>query len=194
MFRKLESTPTLRQIVERAGPLDYKRAARYAEEVAVQLAGLHAIGQLHNNVRPGNIFLNASGAAQLGPPETSIESEPKLESLAELVDCLAPERALSGRRIDARADIYSLGCTVYFLLVGQAPFPQGSIAERVLKHQSAKPQAIIQFRPDAPGQLVDICERMMARKPSDRYQSAAELGSKIASWRLDMDQTDWPPR
>jgi eukaryotic-like serine/threonine-protein kinase len=188
------TSATLRQIVDRAGPLDYKRIARYAEELALQLAQLHQIGQLHNNVRPGNIFLNESGAAQLGPPEPSIKTEPNEESIAELVDYLAPERALSGQRIDARADIYCLGCTVYYLLTGQAASPDGPICERLLKHQSAKPQVIIQFRPDAPGQLVDICERMMAKKPSDRYQSTEEVARAIAAWRLDMDQPSWPLR
>lgn len=104
------------------------------------------------------------------------------EDVVGVADYLAPEQALDSERIDGRADIYSLGCTLYFLLVGQAPFPTGTITERLLKLQIAEPQPIGDIRPDVPAALVKICETMMAKKPSYRYQSAAEVISDITTW------------
>jgi len=96
------------------------------------------------------------------------------------VDYLAPEQALDSPDLDHRVDIYSLGCTLYFLLTGRPPFSEGTLHERILKHQTEAPRAICELRPDAPEDLVEICGRMMAKSPSDRYASAEELSRVLA--------------
>ena len=98
------------------------------------------------------------------------------------VDYLAPEQAIDSHSVDARADIYSLGCTLYFLLTGDAPFPQGTIPQRLLQHQSGEPADICLTRPDAPPALVNICRKMMAKKAEDRYQTAEDVAQALADW------------
>ena len=156
------------------------------QEVARQLAELHREGRFHNDVCPRNILLDDLGAARLAThralPDADDYNAAQGEHLVEIADYLAPEQALNSGRIDGRADIYSLGCTLYFLLVGQAPFPTGTITERLYKLQTAVPQPLGGIRADIPAALVDICETMMAKKPSDRYQSAEEVISDITRW------------
>jgi len=100
------------------------------------------------------------------------------------VDYLAPEQALGSPDFDHRADIYSLGCTLYFLLTGHPPFPEGTLSERIVKHQVHQPQSIHRQRRDAPAGLVRICEKMMAKRPEDRFQSAEEVSRALAEWKL----------
>ena len=100
------------------------------------------------------------------------------------VDYLAPEQALGSSDFDHRADIYSLGCTLYFVLTGHPPFPEGTLAERIVKHQLEQPRSIHRQRRDAPASLVRICEKMMAKRPEDRFQSAEEVSRALAERRL----------
>ena len=97
------------------------------------------------------------------------------------VDYLSPEQALGTPGFDHRADIYSLGCTFYFLLTGHPPFPDGTLPERILKHQTQQPRSIRSQRPNMPPELVDICAKMMAKRPEDRFQLAAEISRRIAA-------------
>ena len=111
------------------------------------------------------------------------------ENVLGTADYLAPEQALNSHEADSRSDIYSLGCTLYFLLTGGPPFPEGSISERLLKHQTARPETIFKSRPDAPPSLVDICETMMAKKPDERFQSAGEVAAQLKGWLADRGRT-----
>ena len=180
---------SLQQIVRRDGPLDYKRAARYVEEVARQLADVHRRGQLHRDIRPGRVFLDEADTARLELAVWNLEDDDyeamgvDAEIAEEIADYVAPERALASMTADERADIYSLGCVFYFLLVGRAPFSTGSIAERLLGHQIGTPDAICELRPSVPKRLAQIGEKMMAKQPRDRYQSAVEVLDALASWR-----------
>jgi serine/threonine-protein kinase len=170
----------------RVGPLDYKRAARYVEEVAQQLVGLHEAGQTHRNVRPGSIFLNEQGMARIvSSVDVNTESATDLvtDDTSELADFLAPELALSAASVDGRADIYGLGCTLYFLLTARPPFATGPISERLLKHQTAMPDDTARFRPDAPQPLITICTKMMAKNPAERHQTASDVVNALTAWR-----------
>jgi serine/threonine protein kinase len=104
------------------------------------------------------------------------------ENVLGTADYLAPEQALSSHDVDARADIYSLGCTLYFLLTGHAPFPEGTLAQRIAKHQSKMPTDIRKERPECPGELVGICIKMMQKNAKYRYQTMQQVADKLKSW------------
>lgn len=182
---------SLKELVTRAGPLDIKTAAQHIEQVARQLEAIHSSGELHRNVRPELIYVDETGIARLALPPISSPVSAATSSFAAsaavvgIVDFLAPEAARNSHSNDARSDIYSLGCTMYFLLAGRPPFPDGSISERLLKHQAATPDTIQSLRPDVPLALVSICETMMVKKPSERFQTAKEVGDAIAAWRAE---------
>jgi WD40 repeat protein len=93
---------------------------------------------------------------------------------------MAPEQALRARTIDGRADIYSLGCTLYFLLTGRPPFPGGSVAQKLLAHQQDEPPDLEQLRPGLPAGLASVVRRMMTKRPEERYQTSAEVAEALA--------------
>jgi serine/threonine protein kinase len=95
-------------------------------------------------------------------------------------DYLAPEQALDFHAADIRADIYSLGCTFYYLLTGKPPFPGGTLAQKLLMHQQAAPPPLEQFRSDLPVGLAAVVGRMMAKSPAERYATPAELAGALA--------------
>jgi serine/threonine-protein kinase len=182
---------SLKVIVTRNGPLDVKTAVQHIEGVARQLEEIHDLGQVHRDVRPDHIFVDETGSAKLALSPISSLAESLLlsaeneEAVLSSADFLAPEQAIESHLSDARSDIYSLGCTMYFLLTGRPPFPNGSISERLLGHQQATPDTIQSLRPDVPFALISICETMMAKKPSERFQTTKEAGDTIAVWRAE---------
>lgn len=89
------------------------------------------------------------------------------------VDYLAPEQARSAHTVDTRGDIYSLGCTLYYLLTSQAPFPDGTLMQKIMAHQTAQAKPIAEFRNDVPADVIAVVERMMAKEPADRFQTPA---------------------
>jgi serine/threonine protein kinase len=181
---------SLRQLVADTGPLDFRQAARFAEEIARQLTAIHKIAPFHGAVSPENVFIDDSGRAQLGPGVYAqadvIGRSAVIEEMVDaagVADYLAPEQALYATSADKRIDMYSLGCTLHFMLIGRPPFGEGSISERLLKHQTADPEPIISLRSDVPQELAHVCQKMMAKKPSDRYSCADDLAAALAHFR-----------
>ena len=109
---------------------------------------------------------------------------PVLENLSKglvgTVDYLSPEQARNAGTVDIRGDIYSLGCTFYYLLTGQAPFPDGSLMQKILKHQQAEPAPVDSFRGDVPASLTLLLRRMLAKDPDERYQTPAAVALALA--------------
>src|SRR5262249_33908306 len=95
-------------------------------------------------------------------------------------DYVAPEQVRSAHHVDARADIYSLGCTLYHLLTGQVPFPGSSLSEKFRAHEIREPVAVEELCPDIPGGLALVVQRMMAKRPEDRFQTAQEVVEALA--------------
>lgn len=182
----------LHQLVKERGPLDYVVAADYIAQVARGLSHAHAMGLVHRDIKPANCLVDKNkvvklldmGLARIVDDEESLTLDNN-ENVLGTADYLAPEQALNSHKADARSDIYSLGCTFYFLLTGHPPFPEGSIAERLLKHQRERPPSILKDRPDAPPILVHICETMMSKSANDRYQTADEIVDRLSDWLAD---------
>ena len=95
---------------------------------------------------------------------------------------MAPEQAENASTVDIRADIYSLGCTLYHLLAGQVPFPGPSLLSKLHKHASEQPTPLNGIRPDIPSALMQIVSRMMAKEPATRYQTPAEVAEALQPW------------
>jgi serine/threonine protein kinase len=182
----------LHLLVRDKGPLAYEKAADYIAQVARGLAHAHEMGLVHRDIKPANCLVDKHetvklldmGLARLIDDEASLTLENN-ENVLGTADYLAPEQALNSHKADARADIYSLGCTLYYLLTGHPPFPEGTISERLLKHQVEQAPSIFKDRPDAPSVLVNICNRMMAKRADERYQSAGEVAERLAEWLGD---------
>lgn len=99
-------------------------------------------------------------------------------------DFIAPEQALNSRNVDIRADLYSLGCTLYFLLCGKAPFGNHPLIQKLMMHQTTEPPAIEQLRPDVPAKVAVILRRMMAKKLEERFQTPLELADALAALKV----------
>lgn len=180
----------LHQVVAEHGALDYETAADYVAQAANGLQHAHEMGLIHRDIKPANCLLDKHqtvkildmGLAKLANDEETSLTLANEENVLGTADYLAPEQALNSHEADVRSDVYSLGCTLYFLLVGRPPFPEGTISERLLKHQVEEPEPILNFRPDAPLSLLEICAKMMAKKAIDRYQTAGDVAAKLTEW------------
>jgi serine/threonine-protein kinase len=118
------------------------------------------------------------------PTAGSASSASSLTQLGTVVgtpDFIAPEQARDARAADIRSDLYSLGCTLYYLLSGQPPFPEGSVMEKLLMHQLDHPQPLEELRPEIPSEVLSIVRRLMEKRPDDRYQTPLELADALAA-------------
>jgi serine/threonine-protein kinase len=95
-------------------------------------------------------------------------------------DYIAPEQARNAHRVDIRADLYSLGCTFYYLLTGQPPFAEGSAVEKLLMHQLDEPVPVNQLRPQVPREVAAVVHKLLAKFPRDRYQTPGELAELLS--------------
>ncbi len=180
----------LQAMVKTEGAMDYARAAEYIRQAAEGLSHAHRAGLIHRDIKPANLLVdkhNVVKVLDLGLARFTGDEQASLtvaydENVLGTADYLAPEQARDSHGVDSRADIYSLGCSLYFLLTGTPPFPDGSLPQRLMAHQKEPPPSILAKRPDAPQDLIAICLKMMAKKPASRYQSAQEVADALAAW------------
>jgi serine/threonine protein kinase len=181
----------LSKLVELCGAVAMRTACDYIRQAALGLQHVHEHGLVHRDIKPQNLWLSTGGVikildmglARLRLPNGQPGSTDNL-TLEGIVlgtpDYLPPEQARDPRAVDIRADIYGLGCTFYFLLVGQPPFPGGSVMQKLFKHQQEKPRSGEFLRPDVQRIIGAILEKMMAKQPEDRYQTPAEVATVLA--------------
>ncbi len=187
----------LQDLVKRAGPLDPIRACHYIYGSAVGLQYASETGIVHRDIKPGNILIDRSGVVKIldmGLARFFNDEDDSLtkkydENVLGTADYLAPEQAVDSHTVTIRADLYSLGGTFYFLLTGQPPFPEGSVAQKLLWHQTRDPKPIGQVRPEVPADIVAIVEKLMKKNPDDRYQTPGELMAVLQ----DFVQVPIPP-
>jgi serine/threonine protein kinase len=180
----------LQQMVKDDGLPALDKAVNYVAQAAEGLDHAHANGLIHRDIKPANLLVDEKGVVKIldmGLARFDNDDAASLtiaheENVLGTADYLSPEQARNSHEVDARADIYSLGCTLYFVLTGHAPFPEGTLAQRIAKHQTEMPQDVRQDRPDCPTSLVNICKKMMLKKPENRFQSAREVADVLHHW------------
>jgi serine/threonine-protein kinase len=179
--------------VARDGPLPAVDAAELIRQAAEGLAHAHISGIIHRDVKPANLLVDRDGIVKildLGLAKMSdilSDDSPVLGT----ADFLAPEQALEAKTVDARSDIYSLGCTFYFLLCGHAPFAGGTLSERLVRHLFEAPVGIAKRRPELPEDLTAIVHRLIAKNPDERVQTTAELASQLKDWLVQNADKKW---
>src|SRR5262245_65410050 len=99
-------------------------------------------------------------------------------------DYIAPEQARDPRTADIRSDIYSLGCTLYDLLTGKPPFPDGTVMQKVIAHLEQTPRPVTELRPEVPAELANIIQKMLAKDPAERYQTPAEVAAALVPFTV----------
>lgn len=188
----------LQRLVERHGVLEYRQAADYTRQAAEGLDHAHEKGFVHRDIKPANLLVDTEGVVKIldlglakyfGEDRDATLTDPHGSNVLGTADYLAPEQAINSHTVDARADLYALGQTCYYLLTGRPPFPDGTVAARLLAHQTKKPEPISSSRPDMPPDLTAIIDKMTAKKPEVRYQSAKEVAEALAQWLKEEDGT-----
>jgi eukaryotic-like serine/threonine-protein kinase len=178
---------SLQELVKKSGPLSVLRACHYIHQSAIGLDHANRAGLVHRDIKPGNILVARDGAvkildmglARFFNDEEDILTRKFDENVLGTADYLAPEQAIDSHTVDIRADIYGLGATFYFMLTGKTPFGEGTIAQKLLWHQSRNPKSVRELRPDVPAGVEAIVKKMMAKDPADRYAEPGELAAAL---------------
>jgi serine/threonine protein kinase len=181
------------------GPLPIEEAVRYLLQAAQGLAYAHQHGVCHRDIKPGNLMVDRSGVVKVvGFGMAHIESDSAVgtggdEGLTQqgqilgTYDYMPPEQAVDSRTVDPRCDVYSLGCTLCALLIGRPPYAGKSITAQILAHQSTPIPFLRMVRSDVPEWLDRVFEKMLAKRPEDRWQSMEEviaaLSAGAAQWQ-----------
>jgi serine/threonine-protein kinase len=191
--------------VERAGLLPIARTCDYIRQAALGLQHAHERGLVHRDIKPSNLLVTwktrdlADGAATREPTVKIVDfglallnmPEEGAEETGEQLtqqgmfigtpDYAAPEQALDPHRADARSDLYSLGCTFYFLLAGNVPFPGGTPISKLLRQGTEEAKPLRKLHADIPPAVCKIVDRLMAKDPAERYPSGEALASELAA-------------
>ncbi len=179
---------SLQEVIKKTGPMNVLRAAHYIRQAALGLQHAHeAAGLVHRDIKPGNVLIDRNGfvkildmgLARFFHDEEDMLTKKYDENVLGTADYLAPEQALDSHAVDIRADIYSLGATFYFCLTGRTPFTEGSVAQKLIWHQTRQPKPIRSLRPEVPEDLVRVVEKMMAKDPAHRYQTPLEVAQAL---------------
>jgi HEAT repeat protein/tRNA A-37 threonylcarbamoyl transferase component Bud32 len=202
----VEGVSLARRVTE-LGPLPVAEACDYVRQAALGLQHAHERGMVHRDIKPQNLMLTPGGQVKIldfGLARFVMESVPAGAMLAAAgapaapqseagpakpltqtgivmgtPDYIAPEQARDSHLADIRADMYSLGCTLYDLLAGHAPFPEGNAVQKVKAHLAQTPKPLKDLRHDVPPELVKIVERMMAKDPEERFQTPVEVAAAL---------------
>jgi len=180
----------LSQVVKERGCISPTLAADYIHQAAQGLQHAHAKALVHRDLKPSNLLLTPErqikildlGLARFLQDQLGEAGLTREGFGLGTPDYMAPEQFSDARHADPRADIYSLGCTLYQLLTGQVPFPGSSLTEKARAHEQQEPPPIDERCPEAPAGLVFVVQRMMGKRPADRFQTAGEVAEALAPY------------
>ena len=175
----------LRSLVRRDGPLPAERAVGIVVQVASALDAAHAAGLVHRDVKPANVLLDAAGNGYLTDfgltkHVLSLGGATQPGHWVGTLDFVAPEQ-IRGERVDARADVYALGCLLYFAVCGTVPFAHESQEAKLWAHLNEQPPRVCDAVPGLRPAFDAVIARALAKDPEDRYLSAGDLGLAVAA-------------
>lgn len=179
---------SLNEMVALEKQISIGRACDVVCQAAMGLQHAHDNGLVHRDVKPENLLIRTDGSVKILDFGLAMIDENDEEFLMAMImgqdrlgtaDYVAPEQSINSYRVDSRADIYSLGGTLYFALAGHAPFPTNSAVEKIRSHREVRPRPIQEIRPDVPKRLSLIVHKMLAKRPENRIQTAAEVAKYL---------------
>jgi serine/threonine protein kinase/formylglycine-generating enzyme required for sulfatase activity len=179
---------TLAQLLKQQGPLPVAAACRHVHQAAMGLQHAFEQGMVHRDVKPANLMLTPQGRvkvmdfglARLRSEQKDGRGLTQTGAFMGTPEYVAPEQATDARQADTRADVYSLGCTLYALLTGRPPFVADTMVKLVLAHLEKAPVLLHQLRPEVPIELSAVVTQMLAKDPAQRYQTPVEVARALA--------------
>jgi WD40 repeat protein/tRNA A-37 threonylcarbamoyl transferase component Bud32 len=184
-------------LIRQNGPLPVAQACECIRQAALGLQHAHERGLIHRDVKPSNLLVTRTaegallvkildmGLARLQNADDADTALTRDEQIMGTPDYLAPEQAMNSRGVDIRADLYSLGCTLYYLLTGRVPFPGKALTEVLLRHQMEGAVPVEHLRPEVPTGVGIVVRRLMAKKPEERYQQPREVAEALEPFCRD---------
>lgn len=180
---------SLQELIARQASIPWPQACSLIAQAAAGLQHAHEKNMVHRDIKPGNLLVKKNGEAKLLDFGLALMAKDEDEFMLAMIagqgcvgtaDYIAPEQTLDSFNVDPRADIYSLGCTLYCALTGTVPFPGESISKKLRAHRTKDARPVRSLKPDVPAAVEAIVAKMMARKPDDRYPSAADVAAALS--------------
>ena len=207
----------LAKVVRRRGLLSMGKAVNYVIQAARGLGHAHGEGIIHRDVKPSNLLLSTSrrsahfqggdagevvkvldmGLARIEKPDTDTgqtdsHNLTQADSAMGTVDYMAPEQALDARTADHRSDIYSLGCTLFYLLIGRSIYRKDTRMKTLLAHRDSAVPSLAELREEVPTELDAVFQKMVAKEPDDRYQSMGDVVAQLQACEIPADEPAQP--
>ena len=177
----------LRKLVRSQGNLSMPQAASIIVQAARGLDHAHQRGLIHRDVKPGNILVTPEGTAKVSDLGLSGfihrgEDDPRAGKIVGTADYLSPEQIHSPNDVTAKADVYSLGCTLYYAVTGKVPFPGGKTRDKAHRHLHEHPWHPRRFNAELSEDFVETIADMMEKTPDNRIQTADEVANRLEPW------------
>lgn len=184
----------LQTLIEEKGPMDLTQATRCILQAARGLEHAHSQGIIHRDVKPANLILSRKGLikvldlslARIAIPDSKPLHDPRNVTregmIMGTVNYVSPEQALDPHHADARSDVYSLGCTYFYLLTGQPPFQEENVVKTLMAHCNNPVPDVRQLCPELPETFSPILQKMLAKNPDDRPQTMTEVLALLRPW------------
>jgi serine/threonine protein kinase len=184
---------SLEKLIQKQGLLSVPVACEFIRQAAIGLQHAHEKGMVHRDIKPHNLMLTRTGQIKIldfglarvanvegaAPTSMTAMAITQPHTVMGTPDFFSPEQAKSVVNVDIRSDIYSLGCTLYYLLAGKPPFEGNGVYAKMIAHFKEPPPELTVARPDAPKKLADVLRKLLAKSPDDRYQTPAEVATAL---------------